>query len=181
MGTPLAESTDPDDVVGTAWEFVYDGDDRQRRVTHNGASETYFYDHNGQRYLAVERDPLGNVARTRFFFGPTEVWYTSSGSVEKTLSTVNLGQSVARIEKAGATEELTYLYHSTLQHLIVGLDESGATKVGFFYGPFGEIIGEVGAVTSFDRQFNDKHNDDLSALSYYGYRYYDSLSGPGWT
>ncbi|MEN8129173.1 MAG: RHS repeat-associated core domain-containing protein [Pseudomonadota bacterium] len=174
--TRREELTGPGEAVVDVWDFVYDGDDLQRKVTQAGRSETYFYDHTGQRYLAIEKDGAGNPVRTRFFFGPTEIWYGADGAMEKTRTTIGLGQSVARIERVGDDQTIEYLYHSTLQNLIVALDDQGNTNAGFFYGPFGEIIEEVGAGSDFDRRFNDKHFDEVSALSYYGFRYYDTLS-----
>ncbi len=50
-------------------------------------------------------------------------------------------------------------------------------RANFRYSPFGEVIEAQGTVPgSLTRRFNDKHQDAVSELHYYGLRYYDPLS-----
>jgi len=86
-----------------------------------------------------------------------------------------MGQPIARIQNAGGSD-VSYLYHSTLQHLVVSLRDTEEMDAGFVYGPFGEVLEELGSADDFLRRFNDKYFDSASSLSYYGVRYYDPLS-----
>ncbi len=54
---------------------------------------------------------------------------------------------------------------------------SGIVNAAYIYGPYGEIVDSVGQEQDDHlRRFNGKESDQLSKLSYYGYRYYDSQS-----
>jgi RHS repeat-associated protein len=55
--------------------------------------------------------------------------------------------------------------------------DTGVVNAAFIYGPYGEIVDSIGAEEDEHlRRFNGKEADQLSALNYYGYRYYDPLS-----
>ncbi len=167
----------------TKVSFVYDGNNRQRiarDLAGTGDYEVYYYDHNGQRMLSVTKDASGFLRKARQWFGETEIWYDGVGAQEKTWVHVSLGQPVARIERAGSNANVEYSYHSTLGHLLVSLDDQNQITAGFTYGAFGEILAQVGSGDNHLRRFNGKEYDTLSALSYYGFRYYDSLA-LGWT
>ncbi|HUH01462.1 MAG TPA: RHS repeat-associated core domain-containing protein [Kofleriaceae bacterium] len=157
------------------WQHVYDGADLQRKVVdvNTGRREVYFYDANRQRRLIVTRAGNGVVEKVRWLFGDAEIHYNGNGSVTSVKTHVNLDGPVARIVNGQA--EL--LFHNHLDHLIVAVDRWGRMKGGFTYTPFGEILEEKGSAPSdLDRTFNDKQEDDLSDLSYYGARYYDPVS-----
>lgn len=160
---------------GREWRHVYDGADLQRKVVDDstGRREVYFYDANRQRRLIVTRAGNGAVEKVQWQFGDAEIHYGGTGSVTRVQTHVNLDGPVARIVNGQA--EL--LFHNHLDHLIVAVDRYGRMKGGFTYTPFGEILEEKGlAPSDLDRTFNDKHEDDLSDLSYYGARYYDPVS-----
>jgi len=64
--------------------------------------------------------------------------------------------------------------------------ETGTVNASFNYAPFGEVIeatdggGSTAGVAVHQRRFNDKYQDAISGLTYYGFRYYDKLS-MSWT
>jgi len=169
--------------------FTYDGLQKMRRAeTKGGNQELYYYDENGQRYLAVETTSKA-VVRTKNWFGPSEYWYSGGGneskpSVKLTGSTyekamINLslgGLAVARVDFETGSDEFEYSFHNGLGHLMGTLDDNGNVTTAFVYGPYGEIIDELGDVDTHLRRFNGKDADPLSRLNYYGYRYYDPLS-----
>ncbi len=166
---------------GTPEEFVYDGEDQLRRATRTGSGagvEEYFYDHAGQRAAVVTRDAVGAVESVRVFFGDAEVVLSPTGWVTKTHAHLSLGTPVARITDRS---ELELQYHGLANSTLVSAAPTGDIQSGFVYGPYGEVLESVGpAVEDQHRQFNDKFQDDLTRLSYYGVRYYDNLL-LGWT
>ncbi len=134
----------------------------------------YYYDANGQRTLAVRKSPAGTYERARFWFGETEVHYNGTGAESKVWVHVSLGGlPIARIENR---TNLEFTHHSRLGSLLVADDASGNIKGGFTYGPWGEILDAVGQPDEHTRRMNGKEADDLTGLSYYGFRYYDPLS-----
>lgn len=54
--------------------------------------------------------------------------------------------------------------------------DASALSTAFVYGPFGEILAESGDSDSYIHRFNGKEQDELTDLSYYGYRYFDPYS-----
>lgn len=159
---------------GDDWHFAYDGENRQREVvTPSGTIETYYYDHTGSRVFAVERGSKG-PEKIRLWFGPTEIHYSPKGQVTTSRARIGLAGQVARIEDGA---EIIRTYNDELGNLLAAVDETATMRAGFTYGPFGEILQTAGTETSeFLRRFNGKESDQLSGLSYYGFRYYDPLS-----
>jgi YD repeat-containing protein len=48
-------------AAGESFEFLYDGDDWQRRaIAADGSSEIYYYDHGNRRILTVSRERTGS-------------------------------------------------------------------------------------------------------------------------
>ena len=164
-----------DDVGNMTWRSTPDGDtllhwdglDQIRRADTADGSETYYYDHMGQRMVVV--NPGQGV---RFWFGEREIHYNLDGT--ETLNYLHLsagGPTLARIEN-GTTIELQYA--DALQNLMFSLDKESNVTASFLYGPFGEVVSETGS-EAHRRQFNGKENDVTTGLRYYGYRYYDQL------
>lgn len=160
------------------WTFRYDGEDQQREViAPDGTREVYYYDHNGQRVLAIEAG-----VKVRFWFGEDELSYPVGGAKDgsgnsipdRKWAHVSLGsQAVARVEN-GTTLELQY--QAGRRDLQLALDASGLVVSDFTYGAFGELLAAGGDVENHHRRFNGKEHDDASGLVYYGFRYYDPLS-----
>jgi RHS repeat-associated protein len=158
-----------------SFKFIYDGDDQQRRVTAPSLeNELYYYDHTGQRVLAVTRLQNGTITRTRFWHGSLEVEYPQSGPVETTVH-LSLGANpVARITNRVTARRVI---HNHLGHFLAAFTPDGqALDASFIYGPFGEILAQSGTTEDYLRRFNGKEQDQLSDLSYYGYRYFDPLA-----
>ena len=150
------------------WDFVWDGEDRLRQATGPNGTEVYYYDHNGQRMLAIH--PTHGV---RFWFGASETHYDATGTqLRRYLHLSDGGSTVARVENGSAIE---LQYSDALQNLVVSLDDLGDIVASFLYGPFGEVVQATGE-THHRRQFNGKENDNATGLRYYGFRYYDPLA-----
>ncbi|MDZ7757522.1 RHS repeat-associated core domain-containing protein [Rhodohalobacter sp.] len=131
-------------------------------------SETYYYDHNGQRMLAVTEDQ-----GARFWFGERETQSISTAMKSAITFICRLGGQHWLVLKDGASVELQYA--DALQNLMASLDTAGTVQASFLYGPFGEVVFETGG-ESHRRQFNGKENDAATGLRYYGYRYYDPVT-----
>jgi RHS repeat-associated protein len=161
------------------YSFVYDGDDQQRKaIAPNTDSELYYYDENGQRMLAVILSSGGAVKRVRFWFDSLEVQYDGAGSVARTWVHLGFGMPIARVQRvSGAEPTLEYQFHNGLGHFLGATTENATTlATAYIYGPFGEVLAGSGDTADHTRRFNGKEQDILSNLSYYGFRYFDSLS-----
>jgi RHS repeat-associated protein len=172
--------------TNTTWEYLYDGKDQLRRVTKKvgGTSvgiEEYWYDFRGQRNIVLKRDGAGNKTEYIWFVGPVEAHYDGTGAVTKVYSHVEMGTPIARIERPNSsTMNVEYQFHGLASNTIAAVSETGAIKASFSYAPFGEVLEATGSTADHKRRLNDKFEDDLTGLAYYGARYYDKTL-IGWT
>ena len=151
-----------------SFQFVWDGDNQLREAETPSGLEAYYYDHNGQRVLAMTRN--GGV---RFWFGESETHYSVTGVAQNRWQYIALGgvAPIARIEN-GTTVELQYA--DALQNLMLALSPDGTVRGSFLYGAFGEVVASSGS-EDHRRQFNGKENDASTGWRYYGFRSYDPL------
>ncbi len=167
----------------TSETFAYDGEDQLRRAVMTGAtdgSEEYFYDHSGQRIAVVTRDDQGVATKARVFLGDTQLEFDTNGDLVRSDAHLSLGTPVARIKDR---EVLEFQYHGLSNNTLLTLAADGTVNTGFVYAPYGEVIETLGpnkGLAAQHRRFNDKFQDDLTSLSYYGARYYDRHL-LGWT
>jgi RHS repeat-associated protein len=183
--------------AGVTATFVYDGEDQLRRSVQSGSAtgtEEYYYDHNGQRVGVVTRDGNGALTGTRIFAGDTEIEFTAGGAVSQAYAYLSMGTPVAKVVSppggwattgaatwANSDSVLELQYHGLSSNTLLSITPSATIKAGFVYAPYGDVIQTTGASTSSQhRRFNDKFQDDLTSLSYYGVRYYDGVQ-LGWT
>ncbi|MBA3406216.1 MAG: hypothetical protein H0U13_16295, partial [Gemmatimonadaceae bacterium] len=172
--------------IGESVDFVYDGNDQLRRATKktNGAvvgSEEYWYDGDGARIAIVSRDVNGSKTGTKWFLDDVEAHYDSTNTHVLSYSHLSLGTPVARVRRTVAGAELEYQFHGLGNHTLAAVGSTGATNAAFSYSPFGEVLeavdtGGSSGTDAHQRRFNDKHQDGISDLAYYGFRYYDKIS-----
>jgi RHS repeat-associated protein len=156
------------------FQFLYDGDDQQRVAVAQNGDEVYYYDHTGQRFLAVSRGNGGSVTGIRLWHGALEVTYNGQGQATRTVVDLALGKPVARIENRTTRKRVV---HGQLGHFLGAFNElETGLDVAFVYGPFGEILAQSGSAADYTERFNGKEQDALTSLSYYGVRYFDPLS-----
>ncbi len=179
---------------GESTAYLYDGKDQLRRATKRNAagivvgSEEYWYDHAGQRNIVVKRDGTGAKTEMVWFIEDTEAHYDASGTVTRAFGHVTLGTPVARLDRSSdAAATVEYQFHGLASNTIAAVDQAtGTINASFSYAPFGEVIeatnaGGASAGTAVHmRRLNDKIEDDLTSLAYYGARYYDKTL-IGWT
>jgi RHS repeat-associated protein len=175
-------------ATGERWDYLYDGKDQLRRATKfvnnvEQGREEYWYDNNGQRTQVVKR-PVGGNKSLIWFLKDTEYHFDTNGALTKTYAHASLGTPVARIERLPSTPTGTfeYQFHGLASNTLATVSTGGTINARFSYGPFGEVLeatdagGATAGIAVHKRRFNDKYQDDISALTYYGFRYYDKMS-----
>ena len=170
--------------TGESVDFLYDGKDQLRRATKkfNGVvqgSEEYWYDQDGARVAIVRRGANGVKTETVSFLGDTEAHYGSTNALDFIYSHLSLGTPVARVRRTNTGYDLEYQFHGLANHTLAAVSSTGATNTAFNYTPFGEVVeaidgGGATGITSHQRRFNNKYGDEITGLSYYGFRYFDS-------
>ena len=101
------------------FKFVWDGDNQLREAETPSGREAYYYDHNGQRVLAMTQSGV------RFWFGESDTHYSATGVVQKRWHHIGLGEPIARI-KDGNSVELQYA--DALQNLMLSLSPDGTVR-----------------------------------------------------
>jgi len=174
------------------WEYVYDGKDQLRRATKKvggvvAGSEEYWYGDDGQRFAVVRRNASGVKTGLTWFIGDTEAHYTGAGAETKIYSHLSLGTPIARVARTSNTAtSLEFQFHGLASHTLAAVAQDGTINASFSYAPFGEVIeatdagGASAGIGVHKRRSNDKIEDDLTGLAYYGARYYDKTL-IGWT
>ena len=174
------------------FEYTYDGQDQLRRVVRKVSgvvqgSEEYWYGMDGNRTQVLKRDAAGNKTELIWFLENVEAHYQinvdGTTTVTKSYSHVSQGTPIARIERTGptaATSKIEYQFHGLANNTLAAVAKDGTINASFSYAPFGERLESTDAgglqgagLTSHKRRSNDKYEDDVSALTYYGARYYD--------
>ncbi|MFN0246110.1 MAG: toxin TcdB middle/N-terminal domain-containing protein [Kofleriaceae bacterium] len=173
------------------FEYVYDGKDQLRRVTRKlsgsiTGSEEYWYDADGQRMAVLKRNASGAKTELIWFIGEAQAHYNGTGALTKIYSHLSMGTPVARIERTSNTAtSLELQFHGLASNTIAAVAQDGTINARFAYAPFGEVLEATipsggGQSSAHKRRFNDKFEDDIGKLTYYGARYYDKVL-LGWT
>ena len=174
------------------WEYVYDGKDQLRRATRNlsGAvtgSEEYRYNGAGQRIAVVKKSAAGAITEMIWFIGDTQAHYNGAGTVTHIYTNVSMGTPVARVDRtADTTTTVEFQFHGLASNTIAAVAQNGTINASFSYAPFGEVLEATNAggasqgTAVHKRRFNDKFEDDIGGLTYYGARFYDKTL-IGWT
>ena len=180
---------------GVAWDYLYDGEDRLRRVTKRSVVtppvvpvvygiEEYWYDENGARVGVLKRNGSGVVQELIWFIGDTQAHYSAAGAVTKAYSHLSLGTPVARVERNGSATTATnveYQFHGMASNTLAAVATDGVVNANVVYTPYGEVLeaqegaGSVFGLAGHRRRFNDKYVDEIGGLGYYGARYYDNV------
>lgn len=148
--------------------------------------ELYYYDSAGQRYMAVTYTNADDAIpeRIRIWMGGAELWYQPNAAmdameIDSEYAYLSLGDiNIGRVKSQGPVVSTEATFANGLSHVMGAVDwDTGIVNAAFVYGPYGEIIDSLGAEQDDHlRRFNGKESDQLSKLSYYGFRYYDEQS-----
>lgn len=173
--------------TGENYTYVYDGKDHLRRATKKTGStvngiEEYWYDKDGQRIALLKKNGSGAATELVWFLKDTEAHYSISGSAATptfTYSHIGMGTPVARVTRNSDQSTTTELqFHGLASNTLATVATSGTVNTSLRYAPFGEVLESTDGTGSgaHRRRFNDKIQDELTSLAYYGARYYDKLT-----
>ena len=133
------------------------------------ASDGFLYDNEGNRVL--QRVNTGTVTDTITFDDYTETVLTGGMITPTKYYNVN-GQRVAM--KTNST--LSYLLSDELGSSTIVLTSSGSTQAVQLFAPYGSIRYSQGTMPT-TYNFTGQRLDSQTGLLYYGFRYYDPVSG----
>ncbi|MEM6820322.1 MAG: RHS repeat-associated core domain-containing protein [Verrucomicrobiota bacterium] len=168
--------------------LVWDAENRLRRaVLPTGASVEYFYDSQSRRIKTVHSS--GN-STFHVFDKWNEIFRREreNGIDKETVYTWGSDLSGGMQEAGGVGGLLAVSDLDSGEHFYPAFDgngniseylsEAGEVVAHFEYDPFGKTIAVSGSMVSrFDYRFSSKPQDSTTGLYYYGYRFYDQVSG----
>ena len=188
----------PDVNATLAWN----GENRLISVTPTGDSATYLHDAMGRRVLKAVNHS-GVITRNYFFYDGWNLIAEYTGPVHTTGAAPNVtlqrthawgmdlsgslqgaggvGGLLATCLNSGSGAPTYYPTYDGNGNVTEYLDGSGAVQSHYEYDPFGNDITPAGTAgslhNSFPFRFSTKYLDAESGMYYYGYRYYDPLTG----
>src|SRR5260370_848485 len=133
------------------------------------ASDGFLYDNEGNRVL--QRVNTGSVTDTITFDGYTET-VLSGGTITPTKYYNINGQRVSM--RTNST--LSYLLSDELGSSTIALTSTGSTQAVQLFAPYGSVRYSQGTMPT-TYNFTGQRLDSQTGLLYYGFRYYDPLSG----
>ena len=171
-------TVDPDGSA-PATRYLYDA--RSRRVakttgTGSGARTYFFYD--GWNLLAeytgdihTTQDPAPNVTLQRTYGWGTDLSGGGQGAG-------GVGGLLAVHRHQGAYPGVYYPTYDGNGNVSEYRDSTGGAAAHYEYGPFGEpLTTPTGVGLELPFRFSTKYEDTETGLLYYGYRYYDPITG----
>ena len=179
--------------TGESTDYVYDGKDQLRRATKklNGAvqgSEEYWYDVDGNRLAVVKRDGAGTKTELVSFIRDVEAHYDGAGAVAHVYSHLSLGTPVARVDRtSNTTAAVEFQFHGLASSTLAAVsddrhDQRELQLCAVRRAPRSHrtVAAQARGPRRTSEGLNDKYEDDVSGLAYYGARYYDKTL-IGWT
>jgi RHS repeat-associated protein len=161
--------------------LAWDAENRLTSVTVNGDTTTYRYDALSRRIAKI----TGSVTTLYRYDGWNCIAeYTGSTTLSEIrtwgLDLSGSGQGAGGVggllaEKTGGT-----YYYPTFDgngNVSEYLNANGDTIAHFEYDPFGNTVVNAGSVGLFNYRFSTKPLDSETGLFYYGYRFYDPVTG----
>ena len=133
----------------------------------------------------MTRNGSGTITEMVWFHEGTEAHYSApTGGGTATVTFAYAHGPMFRVKRTSDTATTTeYQFHGLASSLLAGVDSTGTNNVIFNYAPFGEVVEAQqasGMLAQHKRRLNDKQQDDLTGLYYYGARFYDRTL-MGWT
>jgi len=150
-------------VAGTTVAYSYDH--RARLISRSIGSATTYYLYDGWNRI---EEFIGTTLGKTFLWGlDLSGTRQGSGGVDGLLAVYNGG-------------ELSFPTYDGNGNISEYLAMGGGEVAHFEYDPFGNMtVDSEGNSSEFPYRFSTKPQDDVTGLYYYGYRYYDSVTG-GW-
>jgi RHS repeat-associated protein len=178
--------------------LTWDGENRL--ITNSGVSTVYRYDALGRRIAnySASLSTIGTVATLYFYDGWNAIaeYFRTTGATG-TVPTVALNRTYlwgrdlsGSIQGAGGVGGLLSLTLNSQPSALnffptydgngnvsEYLTSTGAIAAHFEYDPFGNTVVNTDTTDLFSYRFSTKPRDTQTGLYYYGYRYYDPLTG----
>jgi RHS repeat-associated protein len=168
--------------------LIWDAENRLTSATVNGTTTTYRYDALSRRIAiwGAGLQPASSPPSTMFIY---DGWnpigkYAGTTLVESYLWGMDLSGSMQGAGGVGgllAVTDSTGSYYPTYDgngNVSEYLDSSSAVAAHYEYDPFGNTVVSTGPkVADFAHRFSTKPQDFETGLYYYGYRYYDPVTG----
>ena len=151
-----------------------------------------FYDYVGRRFCRHDRNGSGFDSAFFIYDGwnviaeitggngtvlsKTHHWGTDlSGSMQRA---GGVGGLLATTHHEGSTSDTYYPCYDGNGNIAAYLDESSDVAAHFEYSAFGQVVASGGAkADEFAYRFSTKPEDKTTGLLYYGFRYYDPVTG----
>ncbi len=152
---------------GDTVHYVYDS--QSRRIARTVGTDTTLYVYDSwnviAEYSTINNSPL-TIHKTYLWGTDLSGTLQGAGGVGGLLSVIHHPQS-----------SIYYPCFDGNGNISEYLDETGAIAAHFEYDPFGNTVVNTDAANQFSYRFSTKPQDSLPSLYYYGYRWYDSLTG----
>jgi len=154
---------------GSTSKVSYAYDYLGRRISRSVGTTTNNYLYDGWNLIA---EYTGSTAKKVYMWG-----MDLSGSMQGAGGVGGL-LSVSALDTAGtviAAHYPAYDGNGNVTEYLKGTD--GTAEVHFEYDPFGRLIANTDTAGDFPIRFSTKIQEDQTGLYYYGYRYYDPVTG----
>jgi len=154
---------------GSTSKVSYAYDYLGRRISRSVGTTTTNYLYDGWNLIA---EYTGSTAKKVYMWG-----MDLSGSMQGAGGVGGL-LSVSALDTAGtviAAHYPAYDGNGNVTEYLKGTD--GTAEVHFEYDPFGRLIANTDTAGDFPIRFSTKIQEDQTGLYYYGYRYYDPMTG----
>jgi len=190
---PGANALNPDVPIPKDATLTWDAENRLVKAVVNGTTINYAYDHLSR--LISRSEGVAPTTATRYLYDGwnrlAEYLQNSSGlTLKKTYlwgmdlsgsmqGAGGVGGLLMVTEDPGGTSEAHYFpTYDGNGNVSEYLNSSGVTEAHYEYDPFGNLTVANGSkVASFAYRFSTKPIDSKTGLYYYGYRWYDSVTG----
>ncbi len=164
--------------------LAWDGENRLVSLTVAGTTTSYLYDAMSRRISKT----TGSASTLTVYDGWNPIAdFQKSGTASATLSRryqwgLDLSGS---LQGAGGVGGLLAIQISNLYYPLYDgngnvteyLNAAGTAAASFMYDAYGNTIRDTDTAGNFDIRFSTKRRDAESGLYYYGYRYYDPVTG----
>ena len=156
-------------VNGVTTSYLYDSQSRRIAKTTSGTRELCLYD--GWNPIAEYEGSAGDLPVLK----KTQLWgLDQSGSLQGAGGVGGLLSTTLKTQPGSSTYLPTYDGNGNVSEY---LTVSGSTAAHFEYDPFGNTAVNTDTGNLFTYRFSTKPRDTETGLYYYGYRYYDPMTG----
>ena len=160
---------------GAVTEFTYDY--LSRRITKSTATEIQCFLYDGWNPIVEKTVPAGGGGLTEI---RVYTWGKDlSGSMQGAGGVGGLLalERQSDLQSNPSSTETFYPAYDGNGNVSEYLSSTGSVAARFEYDPFGNTTVDTDTVGKFDIRFSSKKQDSETGLYYYGYRYYDPVTG----